>query len=184
MRKIGLFILMLLPAIFTSCYDKNEVEYTGAGDLCGQWIVIDSITHTEFVLTTSNTSANDNDKLYISDFSLGKPGFWAIQAIVSANKNEMTFGQDSVINMVLQDEVVDKVDHNGDGKKNMVVPYDIKLNIRKGKITKNAVSMPSGVKTDKIYLEFQFEDDSYTTYKVQGYRKTGFHEDDSFVLSW
>lgn len=186
MRKLGLLILLVLPFCIMSCYDKNEVEYTAAGDLGGQWIVVDSVTGTEFVLTTANVTSNEVGKLYITDFNAGKAGFWAFQIKVDANNAAMTFSKDSTINMVLQDEVADKKDYNGDKKNTMIVPYDIKINVKKGRIVKNAVLVPSGIKADKIYLEIEFEDDSpaYTKYKLQGYRKTGFHEDDGFVLSW
>jgi hypothetical protein len=186
MKRIILYTMLILPFLVSSCYDKNEVEYTGAKDLCGQWIVTDSITGTEFVITTSNTSSNSSDSLYITDVSAGVAGFWDFQVKVNANVSSMTFSQDSIINMVLMNEVVDKKDYNGDKKINAIVPYDIKMNIKIGKIVKDAVTMPSGVKSDKISFVVEFEDDApaYTSYPIHGYRKTGFHEDDGFVLEW
>ncbi len=186
MKKIILYIMFAVPFIFSSCYDKNEVEMTGAGDLCGQWVVVDNVAGTEFTLTTSNVSSNSPDSLYVTDVYSGTAGFWNFQVKVKIDKNAMTFSQNNAVSMVLQDEVLDKADHNGDGLRNAVVPYNIKVNVIGGKIERNAVSMPSGVKSDKITLELQFEDDSpaYTSYKIHGYRKTGFHEDDNFVLAW
>jgi hypothetical protein len=186
MKKIILYTMLLMPFLLSSCYDKNEVEYTGAKDLCGQWIVSDSITGTEFILTTSNVASNSPDSIYITDVSGGKPGFWFFQVKAKASVTAMTFAQDAAVNLVTQDEVVDKKDYNGDGLKNAIVPYDIKINVKLGKIEKSVVSMPSGVKADKITLILQFEDDSpaYSSYKIHGYRKTGFHEDDNFVLEW
>ena len=178
--------MLLLPFFLSSCYDKNEVELTAAKDLSGQWVVIDSVSGTEFVLTTSNTSSNSPDSLYITDLSGGVAGFWSFQLKIKANVDALTFAEDSVVNMVLQDEVLAKKDYNGDGLKNAIVPYNIKVNIKSGKVEKNAITMPSGVKADKITLQIEFEDDdpAYSTYKIHGYRKTGFHEDDGFVLAW
>lgn len=178
--------MLILPFLVSSCYDKNEVEYTAAKNLCGQWVVSDSITGTEFTLTTSNTSSNSPDSLYITDKYSGTAGFWDFQVKVQAKVSSMSFSQDSAINMVLMDEVVAKKDYNGDGLKNAIVPYNIKVNVKLGKIEKNAVTMPSGVKADKITLIVEFEDDApaYTSYPIHGYRKTGFHEDDHFVLEW
>lgn len=186
MKKIILYTMLIIPFLVSSCYDQNEVEYTEAKDLCGQWIVTDSVYGTEFVLTTSNTASNSPDSLYITDVSAGVAGFWNFQAKVNANVSALTFSQDSIINMVLMNEVVAKKDYNGDGKINAIVPYNIKMNVKIGKIEKNAVTMPSGVKADKITLVLEFEDDApaYTSYPIHGYRKTGFHEDDSFVLGW
>jgi len=186
MKKIFLYTMLILPFLVSSCYDKNEVEYTAAKDLCGQWVVSDSIHGTEFTLTTSNTSSNSPDILYITDKYSGAAGFWDFQVKVKANVSSMSFSQDSTINMVLMDEVIAKKDYNGDGLKNAIVPYDIKVNVKYGKIEKNAVTMPSGVKADKITLVLQFEDDdpAFTSYPIHGYRKTGFHEDDHYVLEW
>lgn len=186
MKKLIFIVIIVLPLFVVSCYDKNEIEYTAAKDLCGQWIVSDSLTGTEFILTTSNVSSNSPDSLYITDVYSAKAGFWDFQVKVKANVSNLSFAQDSTVNMVLMNEVVDKKDYNGDGKQNSIVPYDIKVNVKKGKIVKGAVTTPSGVKADMIYLVLQFEDDTpqYASYSIHGYRKTGFHEDDNFVLEW
>lgn len=186
MKKIIFLILITIPVFVSSCYDKNEVEYTAAKDLCGQWVVTDSVTGTEFTLTTSNVSSNSSDSLFITDNLAGVAGFWDFKIKVKANVGGLSFSQTEAKNLVLMDEVLLKKDKNGDGLINSIVPYDIKINIVSGKVEKNVVTMPSGVKADKITLILQFEDDvpAYSSYPVHGYRKTGFHEDDHFVLAW
>ena len=57
--------------------------------------------------------------------------------------------------------------------------YDCKVKITDGKILEGAALTPSGMPADSIVYMIQFDDDpDGLTYKVSGFRRTGFPADD------
>lgn len=59
------------------------------------------------------------------------------------------------------------------------VIYESKVKISDGKVLENAATTPSGMPADSIVYMVQFDDDENgLTYKVSGFRRTGFPADD------
>ena len=56
--------------------------------------------------------------------------------------------------------------------------YDITASVTNGVITKGDTETSGGNITDGISFDVEFSDDAGTIYHVEGYRRTGFQEDE------
>lgn len=118
---------------------------------------------------TSNSAANNASEMVITD------GFWGEAYKVSVNAETMTFSAGNVAKMPYETEAVNKVTINNtynNGGKPVVLG---------GKILKGAATAPgSGMKTDSIFFYVKYADDlgEDLYYRVSGYLKTGYTEDD------
>ncbi len=61
---------------------------------------------------------------------------------------------------------------------NAVEDYDIAIQVMNGKIILDGGKSTSGLVTDSIYFELEFEDDPGTIYTAAGVRRTGYLEDE------
>ena len=105
--------------------------------------------------STYNTSANQNDSMWIDD--LGQ--FWDFKGKVALNYQALTFSSPLSVNVYYADTA----------------------KIANGKILHLGGHSRLGFATDSIYMELQFSDDSSpygTTYVLQGTARTGFVGDD------
>lgn len=169
-----LLALLVITSVFFSCQKEEDPGGVALGDMCGEWIyTVDSVAHGK--LFTSNNAANDPNVMVISD-QLGWKWF---NIEVNANTTAKSFSVDTAINQEYENEA-------RDATKPRTLPYDIKIVVSDGKITKGAVELPSGLKADKIEFKIGFEKDTdgpYTVHQVIGYRRSGFLEDESFVYA-
>ena len=176
-NKLIFALLIFLTSGIYSCsklHDMNEpndpeVEYSVVWPLAGEWYVTYKFADEDGViddwygvgytkLYTYNTANQDNDKFWISDGT----NFWIYTVKSPCNVGNRTFGGDSLVSTA---------DNDGE-------LYDIKVNIKNGKVIENGGHSTSGVVTDSIYFEVEFEDDPGTIYYCAGTRKTGFLEDE------
>lgn len=180
MKTKLIYFLFSLAFLFSACEDDgDDFDYTSAGIMGGEWCVtLDGDNSAVFTIRTSNTAADIPGKMLLTDAST----FWDFAVTVNNDLNTLTFStpEEGVKNQVIYDEVGDEVDYNGDGEIKDLVPYDILVRIKGGKITLNAVELPSKVTADKIEFTVAFEDDETPfahEYRFVGYRVSGFDED-------
>jgi hypothetical protein len=183
MKNIKLLSLILgLMAIvsFNSCKEDIEPGGTAVESMCGEWVAYSSDFDMSFTIKTSGTAANDANKIIVTDRNAAGTGseFWGFTVKADCDLAAKTFSCTDIMN-----------EYWTESSTGVYTPYEIKISIRGGKITENAVELPSGVKADKIEFEIWFEDiadagapaDYYCT--IVGYRKSGFFEDDDFVFT-
>ncbi|MBC7885724.1 MAG: hypothetical protein H7X99_09630 [Saprospiraceae bacterium] len=154
------FIGIFLTLSVMSCDLTNtpDIEGTQLQEMCGEWWFRissggDLVVPNYFMVTTSNTAANTNTDLLLDDH-----GTWPCKIKCTVDLSSMTFiSQNSISNFY--DE-------------------DISVNIKEGKILKDAATTTGGNVSDSIYIKFEFADDPGTEYIYAGYKRTGFLEDE------
>lgn len=183
MKNIKLILTFLFVAwTAMSCRKEEDPGGVAIGDMCGEWhYTVDGSPDNPYTgaplgaLITSNNVNNDIDKIIISD----KLGYYWFNVEVDLNLSARTFSVDTAINQ-------EYVNATYNPSLARTIPYEIKIIVRNGKVTKDAVTLPSGVKADLIEFQIGFEDDStpyvpYELHQVVGYRRSGFLEDEDFV---
>lgn len=156
--KNYIILLLLVTAFITSCDEKEDYEQINSStmEISGEWWVdynSDGTDHTGLTkLIISNTAADNGQEIWISD----EHNFWAYKVKCPVNMDQLTFSGDNLEN----------------------IEYEISVKIDGGKMLKDAAKSTSGVVTDSIYFEIEFEDDPGTIYQASGWRKTGFIEDE------
>jgi hypothetical protein len=174
-KLISLVWALVVIVGFSSCDRDLEPGGVAVEEMCGEWVAYVPDYDLTFHLKTSNTANNESNTLLLTDRSAsgtGAAGFWEFTVRTTCDLGAKTFSCTDVTN-----EYWTEV--NG-----VYQPYDIKISVRNGKITENAVELPSGTTADKIELEISFSDDEPGTYyKIVGYRYSGFFEDDNFVYT-
>jgi len=165
MKKL-LYVLAASVALFSSCA-KDPIEDTATVGMAGEWYVtLDAVDENGevldedpygmgyFIVSTFNTAANVPTEMFVFD----NYNFWEFQVQVKADPVAMTFATDGMA-------------------PNLV--YESNVQITGGKITYGAAKTPSGQPADAIEFCLKFDDDDDgLTYKVHGYRYTGFVADE------
>jgi len=151
MKKLNSILLGLIALVIfgiSSCKDEIVVTYQDAYPVSGTWWVtyqfddgsgnIGDWYGVGYTKLFIYNTAFDNDSIWIDDHA----NFWDFK--VKLPYDDVSFAADSALN----------------------VSYDIKVNIKKGKVIDN----------DSIYMELEFEDDPGTIYICSGVRYDGFGE--------
>jgi hypothetical protein len=171
MNKKLIFIFSIcLTLILSSCEDDNYAPDLHVQILAGEWVVSGDPYIDSWTLTTSNTNSNGTNSLLLTD----SESFWYFTVIVPAEPWLASFGQENPVrNQYYEVQTQDPI----------IVPYDIEIIVKNGKVTPEAVILPSGWKADKISFTLAFEDDNpnFAEYRIVGYRKSGFLEDVGYV---
>ncbi len=166
-KYIYLFVVVLFAISFQSC-EKYEPGGTAVQDMAGDWWVTyeyesspgvweDAGLGGPVTLTTYNTAANKSTEMWIND----EGHFWTFKCVVAVDYSAKTFATSDSVST-----------HSASYP-------DEKALFSNGKILKGAATTPSGTAADSIVFYVEFNDDSApTVYKVSGFRKTGFYEDD------
>ena len=176
-NKIIIAVLAVLLMGTYSCrklYQWNQpkdpvVEYSAIWPLAGEWYVLyqfddgagnigDWYGVGYTTLLTYNTSDEAKDKLWISDDG----NFWTYTIKADCDLGARTFSGDSLVSTA-----------DGGG-----VPYNIKINVKNGKVIEDGGHSTSGVVSGSIYFEIEYQDDPGTIYYCAGVRRTGFLEDE------
>lgn len=163
MRKILTVSFILFTVVvysLSSCkkssYDPGTTKSPKASN--GWWVTYSvggSPIFGPVFFSTYNASADKADSMWIDDLQK----FWTFKGKVALNYSALTFSNG--------------LSENG--------YYSSEAKIANGKILPLAGHSRSGVKTDSIYMEIQFSDDSPsygTTYQISGTARTGFIQDD------
>jgi len=157
--KKYIYYIAVLSFLFASCDTKEDydVEKSKVVEAAGQWWVKYSTEGYEsgyIMLETYNSASDDGTELWITD----NGDWWDYKVKSPINASTLTFsGQDLV---------------------SAVEGYDITIQVMNGKVILDGGKSTSGVVTDSIYFELEFEDDPGTIYKAAGVRRTGFLEDE------
>ena len=152
-----ILVFLLLTAL-GSCTKEPNPGGTAVQNLAGEWWVRMDNGASYYNFSTYNTAANTADSMWVDDDNNAK-SFWDIKGKVTTNAANRTFFGTNVAN----------------------VDYTSSFTITNGKVIPKAATAPgSGDKTDSIYFEIQFSDDPApgTVHKVEGYKRTGFSQDD------
>ena len=175
MKKIYKYSFLLLLTLIVSCsneegYADLELDKSPVTSMSGDWYVqvfVDGALQKDYVLiTTSNSNDNNGATLQISD----KKHIYWFNAAVPANVSALTFAGTNIPSSVVDDNAATP---------NVVETYDITITVTNGVITKNGTTSTSGRTTDKISFDIKYSDDSSgTVYRVEGYKSTGFLEDE------
>lgn len=155
--KKYIFYFTLLALVVSACDLKEdyEVEKSKVVDAAGQWYVnysTDGYESGYILLNTYNTAADDGKAFWITDDG----AWWDYKVKCPINTNDLTFSGSDLANTA----------------------YDIKVKVLNGKVILKGGKSTTGVVTDSIYFELEFEDDPGTIYKAAGHRRTGFLEDE------
>ncbi len=164
MKKYIIFLFAILAVGLTSCNDDTEPGGTSVEKMAGDWWVtataisngqeLGDVDLRHFRMYTYNTAANVPTEMWLEDGA----NFWDYKVKVNVDYNNRTFTTN------------DFIDNTS---------YDCKVKITDGKILEGAALTPSGMPADSIVYMIQFDDDpDGLTYKVSGFRRTGFPADD------
>ncbi|WP_158841404.1 lipid-binding protein [Polaribacter sp. L3A8] len=152
--KITFFLTLILG--FTSCDEGGDPDpgATSVVEMAGDWFVQLNGTGSYYHLSTYNTAADNGKEMWIEDLGT----FWEFKAKTPVNTNELTFGGSNLAS-------------NYEG-------YEITINITNATISKGTATTSGGNTSDGISLDIEFSDDAGTVYKLVGYKRTGFSEDE------
>ena len=166
MKKYLILLVAALTIAFTGCETVTEPGGTAVQAMAGEWWVTAEyqvagvwtdagVGH--FKLSTYNTAANENTEMWVND----NGSFWNFHSIVKVDYTSKTF------------LTTDSVSTNA-----VKYPSE-KVLITNGKVLLGTAKTPSGAAADSIVFSAAFNDDSGPiVYKVSGFRRTGFPEDD------
>jgi hypothetical protein len=166
MKKYIFIFVAALTVLFQSC-EKYEPGGTAVKDMAGDWWVTyeaetspgvwEDVMGGHYILTTYNTAANKSTEMWVNDHG----EFWNFKSVVSVDYGAKTFLTNDSVSTNSAKYPTEKVLFKG------------------GKVLKNAAKTPSGTAADSIVFFVEFNDDpDAIVYKVAGFRKTGFYEDD------
>lgn len=178
MKKLIYLAGILLLGI-TSCETMKDPtqEFSSTYPISGEWWVNVKLEDGTDIMgkytkvLTYNTAANTPDSIWVTDVTSADgtiPGnFWTYKCKAACHMADNSFAKAQATNAI-----------SG---------YNIGVRISNGKVIKNGAISPSGVKTDSIYYEIKFQDDSIkgvpgsyyqNKFICSGYRRTGFQTDD------
>lgn len=164
MKKYLILLFTALAFSLVSCENETEADGTSVEKMAGDWWVTAHVMRNgvdagdtgvgHFKMRTFNTAANSATEMWLEDGGV----FWNYKLKVGVDYGNRTFSTpDFVTN----------------------VAYESKVKITEGKVLENVAKTPSGMPTDSIVYFIQFDDDpDGLTYKVSGFRRTGFPADD------
>lgn len=164
MKKYLTLLFAALAVTFTACDNETEPGGTATEKMSGDWwvtatVMIDGqeagdVGLGHFKMYTYNTAGNVPSEMWLEDGG----NFWDYKLKVNLDYNNRTFA-------------------TGDFVANTA--YDCKVKITEGKVLEGKATTPSGQPADSIVYMIQFDDDpDGLTYKVSGFRRTGFSADD------
>ncbi len=163
MKKTFKYIaLVLFAAAFSSCdeegYEDFTIEKTDVKELSGDWYVqtfVDGDMVIDYTLLTTSNTANDKSALKIFDHE----EIWEFNAPIPANIEALTFEGENIDSKV------------GD--------YEITVTVTNGKVEKNATfTSDTNLAADFISFDIEFSDDPGTIYHIEGFKRSGFLEDE------
>lgn len=153
LKKLSyLFLSIALITSFVSCDqvesvpDDSEILIT---EVTGKWVVDmiwDGDPQGTNTISIYNTSANDNDMMWLDDLEHS----WGLKAKVPLNLGALTFGGSDL------DELY----------------YSVTVSITEGKIIKNGATTPSGDVVDSISFKAEFSDIPGEIWEYSGYKST------------
>jgi hypothetical protein len=167
MKAIKLIIILFSLAVVNSCenYNDNPIEYSPIFPVSGEWRIRVTNTTTSAVVgmytfSTYNTSDNSSTEMWIRTTSNMGGGLGTLRGKITCDVPNLSFSATDVRD----------ISH-----------ASATFSITDAKITPNEISMPSGVKADKISFRLTTSKVPGTTYLFEGYRRTLWPEDEAFT---
>ncbi len=165
MKKNIIYIALLVFSIVTlsSCDDKEgysdiDIFETKTKNVSGDWFVqtfVDGEVVVDYEkITTSNTASDSETEFLILDHG----NIWEFNVKSPVNVSALTF--------------------SGEALPSKIDDYEITVSISNGVIVKDGGTSTTGRTTDSISFDAEFSDDPGTIYHIEGYKKTGFLEDE------
>ncbi|MDP4203773.1 MAG: lipid-binding protein [Bacteroidota bacterium] len=185
----SLILLCVFAATFVSCetYSDPKVDYSSIYPLSGEWRVrirntnADTLVNktTMYTFGTYNTSDNSTTQMWLRTtssipsfinaiYNVGAKSTWPPTTLKSKIQCDVT-GLSFTTTGIIQ---------NLNVTTNAVIDT---ITITEGKVTLNSVSMPSGVMSDRISFKLKKSKSPGVTYLVDGYRRTRWNEDETFI---
>lgn len=164
-KNIYLFLLAALTLMACNSEDRSyDVEYTPIHPLGGQYVVSISKNGTKVTdsyCTLSNTTNYDKEKCWIRIGSYSSTAIYAINGKIDCNVPALTFSGTGIENLA-----------------GNVVTSTQTFAIANAAVVLKGVTAPSGTLADKISFSYTTTKDPGTVYTVEGWRYTGWPEDD------
>lgn len=164
MKKIFNYIaVLLIVTAISSCNEEGfedlNLKKSSVIGMSGDWYVQTFIGGNMVldyeVITTSNTASDDGTAIQMSDHE----HIWAFNSAVPVNLSALTF--------------------SGSNLASKVDDYEITITVTNGVIQKNGtVSSGANQVADLISFDIEFSDDPGSVYHIEGYKRTGFLEDE------
>jgi predicted small secreted protein len=169
MKKYLILLFAALAFTLTSCEKDTEPGGTAVQDMAGDWWVTyeyesspgvwEDLGFGHFRMTTYNTAANLPTEMW-ANANVGAY-LWTFSSKVAVDYSAKKFSTTDLV-----------------AANNSKYPTE-KVQIIDGKILTGAAKTPSGMPADSIVFYTKFSNDSDAlTYKVAGFRRTGFEQDD------
>jgi hypothetical protein len=171
-------LLCVISATFASCetYKDPKVDYSPVYPLSGEWRVRITdlstnalVAQSMYTLGTYNTQNNDNNLMWIRTTSnvplFSTASVKTLKAKVSCDVPSLSFNTNGVV-------------QNLNVTTNAVIDTVV---VTEGKVVLNSVSMPSGVKADRISFKITKTKAPGKTFFVEGYRRTRWNEDETVI---
>jgi hypothetical protein len=185
-KSIILFSVFAISFMSCETYSDPKVDYSPIYPLSGEWRVrITNLstntvlgttaapaTPTMFTLGTYNSSSNSVDSLWIRITST-----IPFSGLASSTKNTTFKSKITCDVKNLTFSTIGTV-KNINVTTNAVIDT---ISITEAQVSLNSVEMPSGVTADRIKFKLAKTRSSGVTYLVEGYRRTRWNEDESFI---
>lgn len=166
--KLVRYLFFLLAMITLGACNSEDLDYdvdhTPIHPLGGQYVVTISKNGEalqQIYCTISNTTSNDKDKCWIRIGSYSTAGAIGINGKINCDVNSLSFSGTDIENLA-----------------GSVASSTETFTITDGKLALNDATAPSGTISDKLTFTYTTTKDPGVTYSVEGYRYTGWGEDD------
>lgn len=169
MRKLKYILFAVLAALtLHACdtySDDYDIEYTAIHPLGGEYTVTitndaNATVYEGIPCIIGNTTNNDKDLCWVRIGTLTSATAYAINGKLSCNVSDLSFTGTNIENLA-----------------GNVVSSTHTFSIPDGKVVLKGVTTPSGTVGDKISFTYTTTKNPGVTYKVEGYRYTGWPED-------
>jgi hypothetical protein len=151
LTTIGALLLMVFTMV--SCQKDPQPGGTAVQSMAGEWWVQLDRKGAFYHFSTYNTASNLGSEMWLDDLKT----FYEMKGKVNVDLNALTFSGKNIKNEY----------------------YNITFNVDSGKIIHNGSKGPaSKAVTDSITFVAEFSDDPGTKYRLSGYRRTRFADDD------
>jgi hypothetical protein len=186
----SLILLCVFSASFMSCetYSDPKVDYTPIYPLSGEWRVRIRNTNADtlisktamYTFATYNTADYSSTQMWIQTAS-SIPTFSRVgtvpktlRAKIACDVTGLSFSTTAIVQNL-------NITASSSWPAYAVNAVIDTITITEGKVTLNSVSMPSGVTSDRISFKLQKSKSPGVIYLVDGYRRTRWNEDETYI---
>lgn len=174
MKKYFKYILLFVLAIGQiSCnedsYEDVNLPSAAVSEMSGDWYVqvfVDDVLEEDYFLITTSNTPDSETEIQINDHK----NFWWMNVAVPVDLSTLTFSGNDLLSSVEDDDV---------STEDIYETYDVNVTITNGTIVKGGtVTTGTGNEADLISFDIEFADDPGTIYHFEGYKRSGFLEDE------